>query len=255
MSPWSTVWITGASRGIGAALALELATRGCQVAISARGTEALDELVGESLRRGVPGRLVAYPLDVTDANSCLKVAQAIEAELGPIELAVLNAGSHRPLALKDFSPAPFIELMQLNFFGVVNGVAALLPAWRKRGAGHLAIVASVAGYRGLPTAPAYGASKAALINFAEALQPEFAEAGLELSLINPGFVRTPLTDRNPFPMPFLLEADDAARRIAHGLEKRRFEIAFPWRFVFWLKLLRLLPYRLYFPLVRRITRP
>jgi len=112
----------------------------------------------------------------------------------------------------------------------------------------------VAGYRGLPTAAAYGASKAALINFAEALQPEFREAGLDLSLINPGFVRTPLTDRNPFPMPFLLEPDDAARRIVGGLKRKRFEIAFPWRFVFWLKLLRLLPYRLYFPLVRRITR-
>ncbi|GGO79756.1 oxidoreductase [Marinobacterium nitratireducens] len=254
MSAWSTVWITGASRGIGAALALEFASRGCTVAISARSADDLQQLAEQAQSLGLPGKLVPFALDVTDAAACREAVTAIETELGAIDLALLNAGTHRPVTLAEFSPAPYLELMQLNYFGVVNGVAALLPQWRARGTGHLAIVASVAGYRGLPTASAYGASKAALINFAEALQPEFRQQGLALSLVNPGFVRTPLTDRNDFPMPFLLEADDAARRIVRGLEKNRFEIAFPWRFVFWLKLMRLLPYRLYFPLVTRMTR-
>lgn len=255
MPPWSTVWITGASRGIGEALALELAALGCTVAISARDEATLEEVAERGRAGGLSGRLEPFVLDVTDAEASGRVVQAIEASLGPIDLAILNAGTHSPVSLEDFSPEPFERLLRLNVLGVVNGVSCLLPFWKPRREGHLAIVASVAGYRGLPTAAAYGASKAALINFAEALQPDFRAAGLDLSIVNPGFVRTPLTDRNPFPMPFLLEPDDAARRIVRGLEKKRFEIAFPWRFVFWLKLLRLLPYRLYLPLVKRITRP
>ncbi|MFC6669178.1 SDR family NAD(P)-dependent oxidoreductase [Marinobacterium aestuariivivens] len=252
---WSTVWITGASRGIGEALALELARRGCTVAISARSVEDLERLA-QTVRSGpLPGRLQPYPLDVTDSDACEAAFRRIEAELGPIDLCILNAGSHQPVELDDFSPLPFESLLRLNVLGVVNGVAAVLPVWRRRRCGQLAIVASVAGYRGLPTATAYGASKAALINFAEALRLDLEGSGIVLNLINPGFVRTPLTDRNPFPMPFLLEPDDAARRILRGLERGGFEIAFPRRFVIWLKLLRLLPYRLYFPLVRRITRP
>lgn len=249
---WSVVWITGASTGIGAALALALARRGCTVAISARGVAALENLVHQA--QGLAGELWPYPLDVTDTVACAATLAQIEAERGPVTLAVLNAGSHRALALDDFEVAAFESLMRLNYMGVVNIAVPLLERMRRRGAGQLAITASVAGYRGLPTASAYGASKAALINFAEALQLDLKGTGIALSLINPGFVRTPLTDQNSFPMPFLLEAEDAAGRIIQGLEKRHFEIAFPWRFVFGLKLLRLLPYSVYFPLVRWITR-
>ena len=130
----------------------------------------------------------------------------------------------------------------------------LLPRLIARRAGHVAVVASVAGYRGLPSAAGYGASKAALINLCEALKPELDGCGVRLSLINPGFVRTPLTDRNPFPMPFLMDADDAAERLVRGLESGRFETTFPRRFTWGLKLLRCLPYALYFPLTRRLVR-
>ncbi|UTW12436.1 SDR family NAD(P)-dependent oxidoreductase [Marinobacterium rhizophilum] len=249
---WSVVWITGASKGIGAALALALAGLGCGVAISARNSQDLHALARSGA--GLRGELWPYPLDVTDGAACATTLAQIEAEHGCIDLAVLNAGTHRPLSLDDFEIAAFESLMQLNYMGVVNTAVPLLRSMRRRGAGQLAITASVAGYRGLPTASGYGASKAALINFAEALKLDLAGTGVALSLINPGFVRTPLTARNRFSMPFLLEPEDAAARIIRGLQRRRFEIAFPWRFVFWLKLFRLLPYWLYFPLVRRITR-
>ena len=132
------------------------------------------------------------------------------------------------------------------------GLAAVLPRFIERRSGHVAVVASVAGYRGLPTAAAYGASKAALINMAESMKPELDQYGVRISIVNPGFVRTPLTDKNDFPMPFLIEPDDAAERIVHGLARGRFEIAFPRRFVWGLKLLRCLPYALYFPLARKL---
>jgi short-subunit dehydrogenase len=138
--------------------------------------------------------------------------------------------------------------------GAVNGIAAVLPRMIARRAGHIAIVSSVAGYRGLPSAAAYGASKAALINLAESLKPDLDKHGVRVSLVNPGFVRTPLTDRNTFPMPFLMEVDDAAAQFVAGLDKGKFEITFPRRFTFLLKLARMLPYALYFRLVKRATR-
>jgi short-subunit dehydrogenase len=137
--------------------------------------------------------------------------------------------------------------------GAVNGLAAVLPTLIDRRAGHVAVVASVAGYRGLPNASAYGATKAALINMCESLKTQLDRLGVTISLINPGFVRTPLTDKNKFPMPFLMEPEDAARAIFEGMARKKFEIAFPTRFVLILKVLRMLPYRLYFKLVRKAT--
>lgn len=239
------VWITGASSGIGFALAEEFTRRGWRVAASARGAGGLGRL---------PADTILVPLDVTDEASVASAVTAIEAAHGPIDLAVLNAGTHRPTPVADFRPADFRELFTVNVFGTVNGLAALLPLMRARGRGRIAVVASVAGYSGLPGASAYGATKAALINMTEALRVELAGSGVDIRLVSPGFVRTPLTDRNDFPMPFRIEADEAARRMFHALTKGGgFETSFPRRFTFMLKLLRLLPYRLYFPLVRLIT--
>jgi short-subunit dehydrogenase len=145
------------------------------------------------------------------------------------------------------------QLMEVNYFGIMNLLDRLLPKMRARGRGTLVLVASVAGYRGLPTAAAYGGSKAAVINAAEALAAELRGSGIDLKLVNPGFVRTPLTDRNDFEMPFLVEPEEAAAAILRGLRKPGFEIAFPTRFVLMMKLLRLLPYRLYFSVIRRKT--
>jgi NAD(P)-dependent dehydrogenase (short-subunit alcohol dehydrogenase family) len=244
------VWITGASSGIGRAVALHLARAGDRVAVSARRAGELQKLAAEA-----PGRIVAYPVDVGDAAAMARAADEIEAALGPLDLAIFNAGTHEPVDIEQFSAAPFRRLMDINYMGAVNGLAAVVPRFVARRAGHVAVVSSVAGYRGLPSASAYGPTKAALINLCESLKPDLDRYGVRISLINPGFVRTPLTDRNDFPMPFLMEPDAAARRIIAGLDKGAFEIAFPRRFVFLLKLARLLPYALYFRLVKRATRP
>lgn len=246
------VWCTGAGQGIGRAVCLAYARQGRTVAASARTAADLAALADAA--GGLPGRIEAYPLDVTDADATRATVAAIEAAHGPIALAILNAGTHTPVGLADFRPETFRRLMEVNFFGVVNGLAALMPAMTARRDGHIALVASVAGYCGLPSAAAYGASKAAVINMAEALRPELEAAGVRLTLINPGFVKTPLTDRNDFPMPFLISAAAAAARIVDGLAGSGFEITFPRRFTYGLKLLRVLPYPLFFAATRRLLR-
>ena len=240
--PWKTAWITGASTGIGREIALQLAAAGVKVAASARSPEKLAAL---------GPNILAIPLDVTDAATCRAAAAEVESRLGPIDLAVLGAGTYTPVALDDLDPARFAHMMDTNYMGVVNCVAALAPGMMARGAGHLSWIASVAGYVGLPKAAAYGPTKAALINLAESLEPEMSVKGVSVSVINPGFVETPLTAQNDFPMPFLMKADDAARRTIQGLAAGRFEIAYPRRFVAILKALRLLPYPLFFRLIRR----
>jgi NAD(P)-dependent dehydrogenase (short-subunit alcohol dehydrogenase family) len=238
-------WITGASTGIGRALALRLAGDGWRVAASARNADAL-----AALGTGIH----AYPLDVTDAAACARAAEAIRRDLGAIDLAVLNAGTHFPTPAAGFDAQAVRGLIEVNLIGAANGLAAILPDMIACRRGRIAVVASVAGYRGLPTASAYCASKAGLIALAESLKFDLDPLGVKIQVINPGFVRTPLTDRNPFPMPFLMEVEDAVTRILRGLESDRFEIAFPRRFVWLLKALRLLPDRLYFALLRQATR-
>jgi NAD(P)-dependent dehydrogenase (short-subunit alcohol dehydrogenase family) len=246
-TPPRLAWITGASSGIGRALALHLARDGWRVAASARNADALAALAAAS-----PG-IVPVPLDVTDERAVAAAVAAIEDAHGPIALAVLNAGTHEAMGAEDFSAAPLRRLIDLNLMGVANALAALLPRMRARRAGHIAVVASLAGYRGLPTAAAYGASKAAVIVLCEALKPDCDRLGITLQLVNPGFVATPLTARNRFTMPFLMPLERATAAFARGLRSRRFEIVFPWRFAMLMKLLRLLPYRLYFAVVRRMT--
>lgn len=244
------VWITGGSAGIGRALALRLCRDGATVAISGRTLASLQEV--QSTAQALPGKVICLPLDVTDEAAVMAAPDTIEAEAGPLDLVVLNAGTHQPMNAADFSPAIFRKLIDVNVMGVAHGLAAVMQRFLDRRAGHIAVVSSVAGYRGLPSAAAYGATKAALINMCESLKPELDEAGIALSLVNPGFVRTPLTDKNEFEMPFLMEADAAADRLADGLASGRFEITFPRRFTWMLKLFRCLPYFLYFRLTRRL---
>lgn len=241
-------WILGASYGIGRALALRLARDGATVVASARSADRLAELAALS------PRLHAWPADVTDLAGLKAALDGIERAHGEVGLAVLNAGTHEPVAAEAFCASGLRRIVELNLMGVANGLEALMPRMLARRRGRIAVVASLAGYRGLPTAAYYGASKAAVINLVESLRFDLARAGVTLQLIDPGFVRTPLTDRNAFPMPFLIEADAAAERIARGLKGSAFEIAFPRPFVAIMKLLRILPYRLYFPLIARATR-
>lgn len=239
----SPVWITGASSGIGRALALRLARDGRTVIASARSADALAVLAREN------GNIKAWPLDVTDAAACEEAVAGIEAAHGAIALAVLNAGTHKSTPAADLRAADIRALVDINLMGTVNALAPLLA----RRAQQIAVVASVAGYSGLPTAAGYGATKAALINMCEALKPECDALGIKLQLVNPGFVKTPLTDKNDFPMPFIMEVDDAVDAMVRGLASDRFEIVFPKRFALILKFLRLLPYGLYFPLIRKTT--
>lgn len=241
-------WIIGASTGIGAALAERLAGDGREVWVSARSADKL-----EALARKHPGRIHALPLDITELSTVQAALARMEREAGPPDTVVLNAGTHQPVAATAFTALGLRKIVELNLFGVANGIEAVLPGMLERDAGRIAVVASVAGYQGLPTSAYYGASKAALINMVESLRFDLRRTGVVLQLVNPGFVRTPLTDRNDFPMPFLIEADEAAAAIARGLAGDRFEIAFPRMFVWLLKLLGLLPYRAYFALVGRST--
>lgn len=241
-------WITGASSGIGAAVARRLLAEGWQVAASARNREKLDALAEES-----QGRLVPCPLDVTDLAVAHATIDRIERDVAPIVLAILNAGTFTPTELETFSAEHVREHVEINLMGTVNCLEPLLPRLMERRKGHIAIVSSVAGYRGLPRAAAYGATKAALINLAESLKLGLDAYGVKVQVVNPGFIKTPLTDRNDFPMPFLMEVDAAADALVRGLGKTAFEITFPKKFTFWMKRLRGLPYSLYFPLVHKST--
>jgi NAD(P)-dependent dehydrogenase (short-subunit alcohol dehydrogenase family) len=243
------VWITGAGKGIGRELALALARQGAVVAASARSAADLDALAASGA-----GRIAPFPLDVTDAARCAATVARIEAELGLIDQAILNAGTHVPDTAATFTAGPARQVIETNLMGAVHGLAPLMERMIARRRGRIAVVASMAGYAGLPGAAAYGASKAGLIALCEALRPDLARHGVVLQVINPGFVRTPLTDRNDFPMPFMIEAEDAAARILAGLRTDRFEIAFPRRLGILMRLLRRLPYPIFFAVTKRMLR-
>ena len=247
--PWRVVWITGASSGIGRDVALHLAKSGVRVAASARSADALVTLAAQQ-----PG-ITAFPLDVTDRAAVAAVVRSIEATIGPIDLALLNAGIWQPMGARDFNAPMAVHSISVNYFGIINALDALIPLLIGRGSGHLALVSSVAGYRGLPKAAAYSPSKAAVISLAETLKPDLAARGVKVSVINPGFVETPMTRVNKFPMPFIIKSDDAANRIITRLQAGKFEIAFPWQLVSILKLARILPYSLYFWCVRTFLSP
>jgi NAD(P)-dependent dehydrogenase (short-subunit alcohol dehydrogenase family) len=239
-------WITGGGTGIGRNLALRLAATGWTVAISGRRPGPLAETVDLD-----PARLHAYPLDVADLQAVRTTAARIEAELGSLTLVVLNAGIGQFVKLDEFDAEISARHMQINYLGTVNGIDAILPGFLQRRTGHIVIVASVAGYRGVPRAAAYGPTKAALINLAESLRFELERKGISISVCTPGFVDTPMTADNNFPMPFLMQVDDAADILYRGIVKQKFEIAFPRRMVILLKIMRCLPYPLYFWLMRK----
>ncbi len=246
MPNWKHAWITGASSGIGAELAVKLAAAGTMVTASARSAEKL--LTLSQRQAGI----LPLPLDVCDPDAVKTAVKEAEQAQGTIDLAILNAGIWQPSEPETYDGEKAVRSMEVNYLGVTHALAAVLPEMKRRKTGHIAIVASVAGYSGLPKGAYYAPTKAALINLAETLNTELGQFGIKVQIINPGFIRTPMTDMNRFPMPFLMEVEDATAHIMRGLQSSRFEIAFPWQLVGLLKLLRLLPYRLYFWLLRRV---
>lgn len=241
-------WVTGAGTGIGRALAKRLAQEGWHVAVSARTAQDLDSLAAE-----VPGSITAFVLDVTNGAETEAVVDKIETGIGPLELVVLNAGTYFPVTATSFKAANFRKTVDVNLNGTANGLDAVLPRMIARKSGHIALMASVAGFVGLPTSSAYGATKAAINNLAEAMKVELEPHGVTMTVINPGFVRTPLTDKNTFPMPFLMEIDPAIDALMRGLKSKRYEIIFPWQMAVLMKLLRILPHWLLFAITRRMV--
>jgi NAD(P)-dependent dehydrogenase (short-subunit alcohol dehydrogenase family) len=228
-------WVVGASSGIGAAVASELVSRGWTVAISARRAEQLREVSG--------GDMLTVPLDVTDAASVMAAAARVHQELGPVDLAVLSAGYWKQMDPADWDTEIFDQHVRVNLIGMSNSIAAVLPGMLQRHHGVIAGISSVAGYRGLAGSEAYGATKAAQINLLESLRVHIARTGVRVTTVCPGFVRTDLTAGNPFPMPFIIDAGQAARFICDGLERERTEIVFPARMALLMKTARLVPAR------------
>lgn len=249
ISSWAgkRVWIVGASTGIGEATARDLLKQGALVAVSARRQDLLDGLAAE-----YPNAL-AIACDVTQpATLDAAVGRLIERWEG-LDLVVCAAGAYMEMRADSFNAEAAGRLFDINVKGVMHCVGAVLPTLLAQGCGGIAIVSSVAGYSGLPRALAYGATKAALINFCESLYIDLAPRGINVHLINPGFVATPMTASNGFPMPALTTTEEAATQIISGIARGEFHIHFPTRFTNWLRLARLLPYRLYFFLIRRVT--
>lgn len=242
-------WIVGAGSGIGRALALQLVANGYRVAASARSSEDLDNLAQET-----GGRVQAFPLDIRDRAAVGETLAAIENAMGPVGLAVLSAGTYARDEPVRFDADLVRRTVEVNLVGTSHCLEAVIAAMVARRSGKIAIVASVSGYAGLPGGGVYGATKSALITLAQSIRPELSEKGVSVCVINPGFVRTRLTEANDFPMPFMISAEDAAHRILRGLKGDRFEIAFPLPMVAGLKFLRLLPYPLFFWLTRRMLR-
>jgi NAD(P)-dependent dehydrogenase (short-subunit alcohol dehydrogenase family) len=243
------VWLVGASTGIGRATAVALHGRGAQVIVSARGEAALASLAAQC-----PG-LETLALDATDAAAVRAAADALLQRHGRLDLVMYCAGHYRAMSATAFDLADALKHQQINYVGALNLLDAVLPALLRQAAAgtpaHLSLVASVAGYRGLPQALAYGPTKAALINLAEVLYLDLAPSGIGVSLVNPGFVDTPLTAQNTFHMPALTTPEDAAAAMLKGWADGVFEIHYPKRFTRLLKAMRLLPDRLYFSAVRR----
>ncbi len=244
--PGKRVWLVGASTGIGRATAELLHQRGAQVVASARNAATLGELAAHC-----PG-LQSLPLDAGREPEVLAAAAHL-LQAGPLDLVLYCAGTYSAMRAQEMDSAEIAHHVQVNYLGAVHTIAAVLPGMLARGAGHISVVSSVAGFRGLPKSLAYGPTKAALINLAETLYMDVHDAGVGVSVINPGFVQTPLTAQNAFHMPALITPAQAAIELVAGLERGLFEIHFPKRFTRWMKLLRLLPYSIYFRITRRFT--
>lgn len=241
-----TVWLVGASSGIGQATAHALHAQGATVYLSARNAQALAAFTATH-----PGAR-ALPLDVSD-HSALQAAASTIAESGPLDLVLYCAGFYKEQRATGYQLADMRTHNEVNYLGALQVLDVVLPGFLARRAGHISLISSVAGYCGLPKSLAYGPTKAALINLAETLYLDLHDSGIGVSLICPGFVETPLTAQNRFSMPGLITPGEAAAQIMAGWRQGRFGIHFPKRFTLWMKALRLLPYGVYFTVVRKFT--
>ena len=246
MEDKKVIWITGASSGIGRSLAIKFAKEGWIVAASARRENLLKELHNEN------ENIYSYPLDVTDIEECKNVFKDIVEKFKNIEISIFGTGIHDPKSEKSFNLEKIRKIMEVNYFGTMNSINSVYDYYTNKKSGQISIISSVAGYRGLPAAGAYCSSKAALTSFTESLYFEMKRKNIRVSLVCPGFIKTPMTDQNDFPMPMIKSPEFAAEQIFNGLIKKNvFEIHFPKMFTFFLKFLRILPIKIYFSLVEK----
>lgn len=242
-----SVWLIGASTGIGLATAQALHAAGARVVVSARQADLLQQFVDTHVGA------MAVVLDVTQTEAVHQAAQYVLRHQG-LDVVIYCAGYYKAQRATQLDLEDLLHHQNINYNGALRVLDAVLPALLHQGFGHISLLASVAGYRGLPNSLAYGPTKAALINLSESLYYDLSTQGIGVSVVNPGFVQTPLTSQNDFHMPALIQPSQAAHAMLKGWAKGQFEIHYPKRFTWWLKLMRLLPYRLYFSLVRRATR-
>ena len=237
------IWITGASSGIGKALAEKFASEGWKVAVSARRKEILDEMSSHE-------NIFSYPLDVTNQDQIKISFEKIIEDFNGLDLCVFSSGTYDPKLEQEINVKQNKFVMETNFFGVLYCINAVENYFKNKKNGHISIVSSVAAYRGLPNSSGYGPSKAALTNLAESLYFDFKKHNVRISLVSPGFIKTPLTDKNEFPMPFIKSPEFAAEKMFNGLTKSKaFEIHFPKALTILLKIFRVLPYKIYLFLI------
>ena len=244
-----TIWITGGSTGIGKALAIKFASKGWNVAISARRENLLNEISNNE--QNIHG----FPLDVTDKQKCKDVFEEIKNKFGNIDICFFSTGTWDPKKEKDIDIDQIENVFKVNFFGTLNSIKAVEEYFKNKKSGTICIVSSIAGYRGLPNSTGYGPSKSALNNLAESLYFDFKRSNVRICLVSPGFIKTPMTDKNDFKMPFLKTTEYAAEKIYDGLiNKNSFEIHFPKALTITLKILSFLPSKIYFGLVGKMTK-
>lgn len=242
--PWKVAWITGASGAICGEVAKRLAAAGVKVAATARPSERLDAIAAEA-------NITAYPADVTDAKAVAEIAKAIEHDLGPIDLVMPGAGMYVPFDIRNVDLDGFCKTLDLNVCGTMNTIAAALPSMLGRHSGHIALMGSLVGYNGWPGNGGYGASKAAIINLAESLKLELAGTGVDVTLISPGLVETPLNEAYEGKKYFAMGTQRCARRILRALPQKPYEIAFPGKVAVFLKTVRAAPSAVSFAMIRR----
>ena len=248
MEDKKVIWITGASSGIGKALAEKFASQGWKVAVSARRKEILDEMSNHE-------NIFSFPLDVTKQDQINESFSKIIDEFKGIDLCVFSSGTYDPKLEQEINITQNKFVMETNFFGVLYCIKSVEKYFKNRKNGHISIVSSIAAYRGLPNSSGYGPSKAALTNLAESLYFDFKKHNVRISLVSPGFIKTPLTDKNEFPMPFIKSPEFAAEKMFNGLTKgKAFEIHFPKQLTFLLKLFRIMPYKIYLFLIDKFVK-
>jgi len=245
-------WLTGGSTGIGRHLALDLAREGWTVAVTSRREDPIEPVIEAAA--GLPGKILPFYCDVTDEQGMATTVEAIEKEAGPIVLAIFNAGVYIPVHAEALDMANFRKTYEINLFGVLNGLLPVVDKMRKRSRGHIVLNGSVTAYFGWPTLAAYGATKAALNNMADALRYDFEKMNIRIQIVNPGFVDTAIAAKNTHLVPYLMPVEAASRRMVKAIRSGGYETTFPWRLTWGLKFLRAWPHEPLFAFMNYTTR-